>query len=200
MHNALNPLSRAGWSVVSNFSRSVPHGVCKPWQDSEESGKLESGWHMKSFLKCHCLWHEGSFQHLCLPSGLFSNRCSRWTSLTAFLASMRPTHQPSPRCQMTEESGFAHTSRTRSIFVNEQQGPAFLQKEILNALIYCHRGTGSMKSLGFPEALSWHMNSMAFSGLRTTLNCKAKCYSWEWKSAAALECFMCPKPHSDLTD
>ena len=101
---------------------------------------------------------------------------------------------------MTEEGGFAHTSRTRSIFVNEQWGPALLQKEILNALIYCHHGTGSMKGLGFPAALSWYMNSMAFSGLRTTLNCKTKCYRWDWKSAAALERFMCPKPCSDLTD
>ena len=101
---------------------------------------------------------------------------------------------------MTEEGGFTHTSRTRGILVNEQRGLALLQKEMLNALIYCHRGTGSMKGLGFPAALSWHMDSMASSKLRTTLNCKAKCYSWDWKSAAALECSMCPKPSSDLAD
>lgn len=86
------------------------------------------------------------------------------------------------------------------MFVNEQWGPALLQKEILNALIYCHCGTGNMKGLGFPAALSCHVNSTAFSRWRTTQNCKAKCYSWDWKSAAALACFMCPKPCSDLTD
>ena len=119
MCNALNPLSRAGWSVVSSSSCSVPHGVCEPWQDSEESGKLESGWHMKSFLKCHCLWHEASFQHLCLPSGLFSNRCSRYKLLQLSLWEQdQPT--ASQRCWMTEEGGSAHASRTHSIFVNEQ--------------------------------------------------------------------------------
>lgn len=91
MCNALNLLSWAGWSVISSFSCLVPHGVCKPWKDCQESGKLESSWHMKSFLKCHCMWHEGWFQCLCLPSGPFSDRCSRWTSLTAFPVSMRPT-------------------------------------------------------------------------------------------------------------
>lgn len=200
MRNALNLLSRAGWSVVSSFSCLVPHGICEPWQHSEESGKLESGWHMKSFLKCHCLWHEGSFQHLCLPSGLFSNRCSRWTSLTAFLASMRPTHRQSGMPDDREEGGFAHASRTSGIFVNEQQGPALLQKEILSSLICCHRGTGSTKGSGFPAALSCHVKTTAFSGQKTTLNRKTKCCSWDWKSAAALEWFMCPKPCSDLTD
>lgn len=96
-------------------------------------------------------------------------------------------------CQMTEEGGFAHASRTHSIFVNEQQEPALLRKEILNALIYSCHETVSMKGWGFPAALSWHMSSTAFSRLRTSLNCKGKCYSWGWKSAAAPEWFFVPQ-------
>lgn len=70
--------------------------------------------------------------------------------------SSRVRGQPaaSPGCQMTEEGGFAHTSRTCGILVNEQWGPALLQKEMLNALIYCDHGTGSVNGLGFPAALS----------------------------------------------
>lgn len=64
---------------------------------------------------------------------------------------------------MTEEGGFAHNSSTHGILVNEQQGPALLQKEMLNALIYCHRGTGTMKSLGFPAVLSWHTNGILWA-------------------------------------
>lgn len=101
-------------------------------------------------------------------------------------------------CQITDEGGFSHTSRTHGILVNEQQGPAFLQKEMLNAVIY--QGTGNIEGLAFPVALSWHMNSTAPSTLRTTPNCKAKCYTWDWKSAVSLEHFMYPKPCSDLTN
>lgn len=48
---------------------------------------------------------------------------------------------------MTEESGFACTHRTPGILVNEQQGPPLLQKERLNALIYCNHGTRNMLHL-----------------------------------------------------
>lgn len=62
----------------------------------------------------------------------------------------------SPGCQMTQEGGFACTHRTRGILVNEQQGPPLLQKEWLNALIYCHHGTRYMKSMSFPVFLCPH--------------------------------------------
>lgn len=160
-----------------SFSCLVPHGVCKPWQDSEESGKLESGWHMKSFLKCHCLWHEGLLQCLCLPSGPFSDRCSWWTSFTAFLTSIRPTLCQS-RMPVTEEGGFACTHRTRGILVNEQQGPPLLQKEWLNALIYCHHWTRNMKNTSFPIFLcpdTWTLQCPL--GWGSPWIARKKCYS-----------------------
>lgn len=97
----------------------------------------------------------------------------------------------SPGCQMTEEGSFAHTTRTSGILVNEQQEPALLQKEILNALIYCHHGTGRRRCLSFSEAQSWCMSSKAFPQTRTSLNCSAKYCNRDWKSAVALDFFMC---------
>lgn len=97
----------------------------------------------------------------------------------------------SPGCQMTEEGSFAHTTRTSGILVNEQQEPALLQKEILNALIYCHHGIGRGRCLIFPEAQSWYMSSKTSPQTRTILNCNAKYCNQDWKSAVALDFFMC---------
>lgn len=150
MCNALNLLSWAGL---------VPHGVCKPWQDSEESGKLESGWHMKSFLKCHCLWHEGWFQCLCLPSGPFSDRCSRWTSLTAFPTSMRPTLCQSrlPDDRGRRLCSYSQDSRHSCEWAAGISSPAEETAECSDLLLPWNQKNEKRELPSLP--LSWHMSS-----------------------------------------
>lgn len=198
MCNALNPLARAGWSAVSSISCLVPHGVCKPWQDSEESGKLESGWHTKSFLKCHCLSHKGLFQHLCLPSGLFSNRCSRWTSLTALPCEYETNPPPVWDARWQRKVALLIIAGLMAFLWMSSRDLHFCRRKCWMLWFTVTVGLGAWKAWASQQFCPG--TRTASSGLKTTLNCKVKCYSWDWKSAAGLECFVCPKPCSDLTD
>lgn len=103
-------------------------------------------------------------------------------------------------CQMTEEGGFAHTARTRSILVNEWPGPALLQNKIMNIWFTVTVGLGGQKAWASQQVCPG-TSSTSSPGTSTILNHNAKCCSWDWKFAVALDCFMCPKcAYSDMND
>lgn len=97
--------------------------------------------------------------------------------------SFRGRDQPaaSPGCQMAEEGGFAHTSRTCGILVKAQWGPALLQKEVLNALIVT-TGLGAWKAWAFQQLCPDTWSSQHPLGWEHPES-QGKSYSWDWKSA-----------------
>lgn len=197
MCNGLNLLSWGGWSVISSFSCLVPHGVCKPWQDSEESGKLESAgiWN-HSWSATVCDMRDYSNVFACLQDLFLTGAADELLLQPSLWAWDQPS--ASPGCQMTEEGGFAHTHKDSWYSCEWAAGTSSSAEGMAECSHFLSPWDQEHEKQKLPSLpLSWHINSTASSGLRTTLNCQEKCYSWDWKCIASLESFMWPKFCSD---